>query len=283
MKLKSGAKKPLKTFSVSEERVRRLERVLDNSLSALKGPELKDQVIRPFRFEVPVAFIELYDRKNERRTKLIENLEEFFFVGVVYFYSEPKEAKLFGVILVSRFKGLFDIAMYYAKKYNGQFDRVPGLSWVLFGTPFKKVEDNCSQERIKELEVILGNYQDIFDDGGTIDQVLKAFTSEKPVTSIELTGIEPNKVKNFIKELEEFFFVGQGYSEPDLIDYTFSGDIFVSRFKNLIDVITYYSNIHSGVFDRFADLAGFLLLNYPPLEIASYCFDERLKKHNFIK
>lgn len=103
------------------------------------------------------------------------------------------------------------------------------------------------------------------------------------VTSIELTDVEPNKVKKLIKELERFFFVAQVCSEPDLIDYTISGDIFVSRFKNLLDVITYYSNKHNGVYDRFAGLAGFLLLNYPPLEIARYCFDERLKKYNFIK
>ena len=112
-------------------------KVLDNGLGAFKNPELKDQLIRPFRFEVPVALIELYDRKTDRRTKLIEDLEQFFFVGEVYFYPEPEERKLFGLILVSRFRNLLDVAMYYAKKYNGQFDRVPDLSRFLFGTPFK--------------------------------------------------------------------------------------------------------------------------------------------------
>jgi hypothetical protein len=111
---------------------------------------------------------------------------------------------------------------------------------------------------------------------GTIDQVLRVFTSERPVTSIELIGIEPNKVKKFIKELEEFFFVRQGFSEPDLLDYVFSGDIFVSHFGNLVEVITYYSHTHHGVLDKFADLAGFFLLGKPPIEIAQYCFKREL-------
>jgi len=83
MKHKSDFKKPLKMFSIIEERVRNLENILDNDLDLLKEPKLRDQVIRPFRFEVPVALIKLYDSKTERRTKLIENLEEFFFVGEV--------------------------------------------------------------------------------------------------------------------------------------------------------------------------------------------------------
>ena len=283
MKYKSDIKKPLKTFSISEERVRRLENILDNDLGMLKEPKLKDQIVKPFRFEIPVTFIRLYDRKTEQRTKLIEGLEKFFFVGEVYFYSEPKETKLFGVIIVSRFRGLFDIAMYYARKYNGQFDRFSDLSHVLSGKPLEDIAKYCSPERIKELEKVLGNYLDIFDDGGTIDQVLRAFKSEKPVTSIELVSVNPNIVKKLIIELEEFFFVGQGYSDPDLLEYTFSGDLFVSRFKNLLDILVYYSNKHHGVFARFADLAGFLLLGKPPKEIAQYCSQKRLKKHNFVK
>lgn len=283
MKCKSEVKKPLKAFSISEKRVRRLEKVLDNYLDLLKEPKLKDQIIKSFNFKIPVAYVKLYDNKTERRTKLIEGLQDFFFVGEVYFYSEPKESKLFGVILVSRFKDLLDVATYYAKKYNGQFDRFSDLSRVLSGKPLKDVAKYCSQDRIKELERVLGNYLDIFDDGGTIDQVLRAFKSEKPVTSIGLVSVSPSIVKKLIEELEEFFFVGQGYSDPDLLEYAFSGDLFVSRFKNLLDILVYYSNKHRGVFARFADLAGFLLLGKPPKEIAQYCSQKRLKKHNFIK
>lgn len=283
MTRKSEVKKPLKTFSVSEERVRSLENVLVNDLDMFKEPKLKDQIIKSFRFEVPVSLIKLYDRKTERRTKLIEDLAEFFFVGEVYFYSEPKDSKLFGIILVSRFKDLLDVALYYAKRYNGQFDRFSDLSHVLSGKPLRDIAKYYSQDRIKELEKVLGNYLDIFDDGGTIDQVLRAFKSEKPVTSIGLVSVSPNVVKKLIEQLEEFFFVGQGYSDPDLLEYAFSGDLFVSRFKNLLDILVFYSNKYRGVFARFADLAGFLLLGKPPKEIAQYCSQKRLKKHNFIK
>ena len=43
MKYKSDIKKPLKTFSISEERVRRLENILDNDLGMLKEPKLKNR------------------------------------------------------------------------------------------------------------------------------------------------------------------------------------------------------------------------------------------------
>lgn len=186
MKRKSGVREPLKSFSVSEERVRRLEKVLDNDLDALKVPELKDQILRPFKFEVPVALIKLYDKKTERRTRLIEDLTEFFFVGEVYFYPklEPEESKLFGLILVSRFRYLLDVATYYAKKYKGQFDRVPSLSCVLFGTPFKEITVRPSRKRVRELKKVLNNYP-MLSRKFEVKEITGAFKSKKPVTSIE--------------------------------------------------------------------------------------------------
>lgn len=262
---------------------RKLGKILVNYPDVIDKSKIRKQIIKSFNFKVPVAYIKLYDKKTKRRTKFIEELREFFFVSEAYFYLEPKESKLFGVILFSRFKDLLDVATYYAKRYNGQFDRFPDLSCVLFGTPFKKIEVSPSKKRIKELKTILSKYKDLFTDGYAIGHIIKAFTSKKPVTSIELTNKEPRVIKTFIGKLEQFFSISQSYSDPDLLEYVFSGIIFVSHFKNLLEVITYYSNKHNGVYDRFADLAGFILLNYPPLRIALYCFAERLKKHNFIK
>jgi len=260
-----------------------LKKVLVNYPAILNKSRVRGQIIKSFNFKIPVAYIKLYDKKIKRRTRLIEELKDFFFVGEAYFYLEPEESKLFGVILVSRFKDLLDIAMYYVKRYNGQFDKFPDLSCVLFGTPFKKIAVRPSKKRIRELKTILSKYEDLFTDGYAIEHIIKAFTSKKPVTSMELTNKEPRVVKAFVGGLEQFFSISQSYSDPDLLEYVFSGIVFVSHFKNLLDVITYYSNAHNGVYDRFAGLAGFLLLNYPPLEIARYCFDERLKEHNFIK
>ena len=101
--------------------------------------------------------------------------------------------------------------------------------------------------------------------------------SKKPITSIDFTSKEPLQVRAFVEKLEKFFTISQGYRDHE---------IFVSHYKNLLDIITYYSNVHEGVFERFADLSGVLLLNlkrHPPKDIAYYCFDEELKEYHFIK
>ena len=278
----SMVKKPQKAFIAKEEQVRNLENILDTYFDVLKEHEIRDHVIQSFKFEKKVTLIELYNKKNLRRTKFIEKLEEFFFVGETYFYPEPKDTKLFGVIILSRFKNLLDVGMHLAIKYKGQFDKVPDLSWVLFGTPFKRVNDSSSQEKIKELKTILAGYRHLIIDGYFMRDVLKAFTSKKPVTSIEVSNLEPKVVNQLQKDLKKFFYVDQGYSNPDLLEYNF----FVSRYKNLPNIISFYSKNNSGVYDRFPDLAGAFLLDlvkYPLQKIAFYCFDDRLKELNIIK
>lgn len=91
-------------------------KVLVNYPDILSKSRVRSQIIKSFNFKVPVAYIKLYDKKTKRRARFIEELKKFFFVGEAYFYPEPKESKLFGVILVSRFKDLLDVAMYYAKR-----------------------------------------------------------------------------------------------------------------------------------------------------------------------
>ena len=137
-----------------------------------------------------------------------------------------------------------------------------------------------NKERIKKLKKVLANYPDILSEFEIKEQIIKAFKFEKPITSIEIDSENTEKVVQFMKEMENFFFVDHISFEPDSQEFGFSGLILISRFKNLFDVAMNYAIKHNGLLD---DLAGFLLLNYPPLEIAQYCFDERLKKHNFIK
>lgn len=284
MSCKSMVKEPQKIFVAKEERVRSLENLLDSYPDVLKEPEIKNQIVRSFRFEEKATCIKLYDKKTLRRTEFVEKLEEFFFVGEAYFYPEPKDSKVFGAIILSRFKDLLDVGIRYAIKYKGQFDKVPDLSYVLFGTPFKKI---CpSRKQVSRLKAILNGFRDVFDDGYARRDILRAFRSRKLVTSIELANIDSEVLKRFKKELDKFFFVSQGYSELDFLECAFSGDIFVSHYKNLINEITYYSKDRVGVFDRFAGLAGVFLLDpikYPLEKIAFYCFDKRRKKHHFIK
>ena len=73
-----------------------------------------------------------------------------------------------------------------------------------------------------------------------------------------------------MEELEDFFFVGHTYFEPNSRDFGFSGLIFISRFKNLFDVAMKYANEHNGLLDEFADLSGIL-------------FGYSLKEVDFIK
>ncbi len=277
----SMVKKPQKSFVVKEERIRSLENLLDSYPGVLREPEERDQVMRSFKFRINAALIKLYEKKTERRAKFIEELEQFFFVGEAYFYPEPKKSKLFGMIIVSRFKDLLDVALNNAKKYRGQFEKMPDLSWILFDTPFKIIYP--SQDQIKELETIVNYYwdcQDIFTDGFAVRDILEAFKSEKLITSLELTHKKPQVVKTFIESLKKFFTISQTSS------LLYQKIIFVSHYENLLHTIINHSDKHEGAFEQFAGLAGVLLLNLKrhPLEnIAFYCFDERLKEYNLIK
>jgi len=273
-------KKPQGTFIAKEERVRSLEILLDSFPDVVREPKERDQIMRSFKFKINAAFIKLFSKRTERREKFIEELGQFFFVGEAYFYLEPKDSKLFGMIIVSRFKDLFDVATYNAKKYKGQFEKVTDLLWILFDTPFKKI---CPpQERVKELETFVDywDYQDIFTDGFAVRDILEAFKSEKPITSLELRRKKPQAVKTFLEGLKKFFTIGKTSS------LLYQKIIFVSHCENLLHTIIYHSDKHEGAFDQFAGLAGVLLLNlkrHPVENIAFYCFDERLKEYHLIK
>lgn len=175
---------------------------------------------------------------------------------------------------------MLDIGIRNAIKYKGQFDKVPDLSWVLFGTHCKRAD--FSQVNVRELTTILLGYQNLVEDGYFMEDVIKAFISKKPVTSIEISNLKPKIVNQLLEDLEKFFFVSRGYCDPDLWKYNF----FVSRYKTLPNIISFYSKNNFGTYDRFSDVAGAFLLDLlenPSQEVASYCFKERLKKHNFIK
>ena len=138
------------------------------------------------------------------------------------------------------------------------------------------------KEKVNRLEEVLANYPDILSEFEIKEQIIKAFKFEKPLTSIEVDSEDNEKVVQFMKEMEDFFFVGHIYFEPDSQEFEFSGLIVVSRFKNLFDVAMNYAKKHNGLLDEFADLSG-ILFGYSPLEVAEYCLEERLKKKNLLK
>ena len=266
-------------FVVNKERVKRLKLLLISNSESL-SPKEKNNIVQAFRFKHYSAIIKLYDKKNDKRAEFVKKLEGFFFVGETYFYLGPKDSKIFGVIILSRFKNLLNIGIQNAKKYNGQFDKIPDLSWVLFHTQCKRAY--CPEEKEDELKAILASYEDLIADGCFSEDVLGAFISKKPVTSILVSRVEPKIVHQLIDELQEYFFLDYGYCDVDLWKY----EIFVSRYKNLPRILSIYSKNNSGVYDRFSDVAGAFLLDFlenPSQEVATYCFAERLEIHNFIK
>lgn len=139
-----------------------------------------------------------------------------------------------------------------------------------------------SEGRIRKLEKVLAYYPDILSEFEIKDQIIKAFKFEKPLTSIEVDSEDNEKVIQFMKEMEDFFFVGHIYFEPNSREFGFSGLIFISRFKNLFDVAMKYANEHNGLLDEFADLSG-ILFGSSSKEVAEYCSKDRLKKFNLIK
>jgi len=139
-----------------------------------------------------------------------------------------------------------------------------------------------SEERIRKLEKVLVNYSNILSEFEIKEQVLKAFKFQKPLTSIEVESEDNEKLVRFMKELEDFFFVGHVNFEYDSQEFGFSGLVLLSRFKNLFDVAFKYAKEHNGLLDEFADLSG-IFAGKSPKEVAKYCSKERLKKYNLIK
>lgn len=139
-----------------------------------------------------------------------------------------------------------------------------------------------SKVRVAKLDKVLDNYHDIFSEGEIREQLIGAFKSEKPITGIELYDLKTIILEKFIEELEEFFFVGQVYFDLESPQSTFSGVVFVSLFKDTLDVMAYYANKHNGMLDAFVDLSR-ILFGYSSEEVAQYYSQERLKKFNLIK
>lgn len=269
---------------VSKERVAELEEILNDYLDVLSKSEIKEQVIRTFKLENPATIFKLYDKKSKRIASLIEELEEFFFAGCVYFDPKSRGSIFSELILISRFRNLFDVAMYHAVKHNGRLDKFADLYHILSGKPLIDIAKFCSPERIKELEKVLTNYRpDVVSGNWVVEEITRAYKSQKPVTSIELYGVKTDMLEEFIEELKDFFFVGQVYFDAKPHRSEFSGDIFVSRFKNPFDVIMNYASKGHGLKESFADSSGFLVLGETPMEVAKYFLKEHMMEYNIIK
>lgn len=131
-----------------------------------------------------------------------------------------------------------------------------------------------SDERIRQLEGVLDEYPDIvsYDSEGEEndedifpkDLIMRAYKSEKPLTSIEIHSVKPKRARNFIKDLEKFFFVRYN-----------SYEIYISRFRSLCNVAMDDPRKEDGLSGKCPDLEG-ILYGYSPKEVARYCLKEEL-------
>ena len=129
--------------------------------------------------------------------------------------------------------------------------------------------------QVKKLEDVIAKYSEIHNER---ESLIKTFRFEKPLASIELYHKDSQKVLEIMKELEEFFFVAYVHIERHHSEEL----LFMSRFRNLVDVAEIYAKDYNGFFDEYADISG-LLFGYSTNKIAEYCSQERLQKFNLIK
>ena len=138
---------------ISEERIIKLERILANYPDILSEYGIKELIVKTYKFEKPVTSIELYSKKTDKIAKFIEELEEFFFVAYVPF-PVSQNSEYSGLIFISRFRNLFDVAINYTKEHNGVLDEFADLSGILYGYSSKEIADYCSEERLKKYNLI---------------------------------------------------------------------------------------------------------------------------------
>ena len=84
----------------------------------------------------------------------MEKMKDFFFVGHIYFEPDSQEFRFSGLVFLSRFKNLFEVAMKYANKHKGLLDEFADLAGILFGYSSKEVAKYCSKERLKNFKLI---------------------------------------------------------------------------------------------------------------------------------
>ena len=138
---------------INEERIKKLKEILNKYPEMISDEEIGDSIIKTFRFEKPLVSIELYDRQTEKVLKFIEELEDFFFIGQIHF-PESQKSDFSGLIFISRFRNIFDVAIHYVNKHKGLLDEFADLSGILYGYTCKDVARYCSKERLKKFNLI---------------------------------------------------------------------------------------------------------------------------------
>ena len=99
-------------------------------------------------------------------------------------------------------------------------------------------------------------------------EVESCYLLEKPVTMVEIVA-PSDKVEELSRDLEDYFYtciLRESQVETEEGEYH---QLYVSRFKSLIDVADEFLDST----DERADLSG-VLFGYKPLDIAGYCDEQ---------
>lgn len=97
---------------------------------------IKDQIINAYKFETPAVIFILPSKETAKIEQFVRELDEFFYAGATSFKDKSNKSTLSKLILLSRFKNLFEVAFhYYSYKWNPKLDNLADLSHILSGKP----------------------------------------------------------------------------------------------------------------------------------------------------
>lgn len=280
-------------ISINLNQIESLKVLIDKYTDIFSDLDIKDLVLKTFNFERPITSIKIIAEDNKKVFQFMRKMEPFFFVSYTHFEFDSKNSRYSILIFISRFRTLVNVVIDYANKYNGKLDEFADLIRLFFGYSSKKIAQYCLEKRpkiikvskrnVNQLKEILAEYPDILNyKEKEVPEVIiaKTFTFEKALTGIEIYSLDPERVLQFINDLNKFFYVGYAYAKLEHQETGFTGEVFISRFKNIFDVALDYAKRNNSLSDEIADLSG-TLFGIPLKEVAQYCFDKKL--YNLVK
>ena len=86
----------------------------------------------------------------------------------------------------------------------------------------------------------------------------------------------------FIRDLEDFFFVGYAYHRLEEQESGFTGEILVSRMEIVFEQTLDLAKKNYGLPDYLADYLGVVFVK-PLAKVINYCLQDRMKHFKLIK
>ena len=106
-------------LDINNKKKERLIAILNVFPKIIGDSESKDGILKTFIFKKPLISIEIYDMSIEAIENFKEILKDYFFIEYVFFHPKSQNAKFSGLIFMSRFKNVLDVAISYAREHRG--------------------------------------------------------------------------------------------------------------------------------------------------------------------